>query len=34
MFAGRVGPLTLAIALAGRAERIRFRYPEGKVAIG
>jgi trk system potassium uptake protein len=34
MFAGRVGPLTLAIALAGRAERVRFRYPEGKVAIG
>jgi trk system potassium uptake protein TrkH len=34
MFAGRVGPLTLAIALTARAERIRFRYPEGKVAIG
>jgi trk system potassium uptake protein TrkH len=34
MFSGRVGPLTLAIALTARAERIRFRYPEGKVAIG
>jgi len=34
MFAGRVGPLTLAIALAGRTQVPRFRYPEGRVAIG
>ena len=34
MFAGRVGPLTLAVALAGRSRVTRFRYPEGKVAIG
>jgi trk system potassium uptake protein TrkH len=34
MFAGRVGPLTLAVALARRQHVVRFRYPEGKVAIG
>ena len=34
MFAGRLGPLTLAVALAGRQTRLRFRYPEGKVLIG
>ena len=35
MFAGRVGPLTLAVALAHRAAlRARIRYPEGKVLIG
>lgn len=35
MFAGRVGPLTLAIALAHRAAmKPRIRYPEGKVLIG
>jgi trk system potassium uptake protein TrkH len=35
MFAGRVGPLTLAVALAHRlAQRPRIRYPEGKVLIG
>jgi trk system potassium uptake protein TrkH len=35
MFAGRVGPLTLAIALAQHAAvRPRIRYPEGKVLIG
>jgi trk system potassium uptake protein TrkH len=34
MFMGRVGPLTLAIALAGRRERSRVRYPEGRVLIG
>lgn len=34
MFLGRVGPLTVAIALAGRAERPRVRFPEGKVQIG
>ena len=30
MFLGRVGPLTLAVALAGGAERVRLRYPEAK----
>jgi len=34
MFMGRVGPLTLAVALAGRAAVTRVRYPEGKVMIG
>jgi trk/ktr system potassium uptake protein len=34
MFIGRVGPLTLAVALAGRAAPPRLRYPEGKVLIG
>lgn len=34
MFVGRVGPLTLAVALAGRTVPPRLRYPEGKVLIG
>ncbi len=34
MFMGRVGPLTLAVALAGAAAPARVRYPEGKVLIG
>lgn len=35
MFAGRVGPLTLAVALAHRAAmKPKMRYPEGKVLIG
>jgi trk system potassium uptake protein TrkH len=35
MFAGRVGPLTLAIALPHRAALTpKIRYPEGKVLIG
>jgi trk system potassium uptake protein TrkH len=35
MFTGRVGPLTLAFALARRgARRANIRYPEGKVLIG
>jgi trk system potassium uptake protein len=33
MFVGRLGPLTLAIALTKKAEE-RFRYPEGRVIIG
>lgn len=33
MFAGRLGPLTLAIALVSRKEEM-FRYPEGNVIIG
>jgi trk system potassium uptake protein TrkH len=35
MFMGRVGPLTLAFALAARmSARAKIRYPEGKVLIG
>jgi trk system potassium uptake protein TrkH len=35
MFMGRVGPLTLALALAASgAARVKIRYPEGKVLIG
>lgn len=33
MFAGRLGPLTIAVAVAKKGEA-RFRYPEGKVMIG
>jgi trk system potassium uptake protein TrkH len=34
MFMGRIGPLTLAFALAGRQAAPRVRYPEGRVLIG
>jgi trk system potassium uptake protein TrkH len=34
MFMGRVGPLTLAFALASRRTAPRVRYPEGRVMIG
>lgn len=34
MFVGRLGPLTLAIAVGPKTERELFRYPEGKVTIG
>lgn len=34
MFLGRVGPLTVAVALAGRREHSHVRYPEGRVMIG
>jgi trk system potassium uptake protein TrkH len=34
MFIGRVGPLTVAFALAGRVAAPRVRYPEGRVLIG
>jgi trk system potassium uptake protein TrkH len=34
MIAGRVGPLTVAVALARRQSRPRIRYPEGRVSIG
>lgn len=34
MFAGRLGPLTLLMAVAQRSERSRVRHPEGKVLIG
>ena len=35
MFIGRVGPLTLAIAVAKRHRaKPKLRYPEGKILIG
>jgi trk system potassium uptake protein TrkH len=34
MFMGRVGPLTLAVAIARGRPRPHIRYPEGKVLIG
>jgi trk system potassium uptake protein TrkH len=34
MIAGRIGPLTVAVALAGRRSRPRIRYPEGRLPIG
>jgi len=34
MFLGRVGPLTVAVALAGRTRVQRVTYPEGRVLIG
>ncbi|GED69491.1 K+ transporter Trk [Brevibacillus reuszeri] len=34
MFAGRVGPLTIAFALAQRKQKEYFRYPKGKITIG
>ncbi|GIQ64860.1 hypothetical protein PACILC2_34280 [Paenibacillus cisolokensis] len=34
MFAGRLGPLTLAYALGTRTDKEPFRHPEGKITIG
>lgn len=34
MFAGRVGPLTLALALTMRGQKIFYKYPEEKVMVG
>ncbi|WP_163100360.1 TrkH family potassium uptake protein [Peribacillus alkalitolerans] len=34
MFAGRVGPLTIAIAIAMRRKTDPYRYPKGKIMIG
>jgi trk system potassium uptake protein TrkH len=34
MFAGRVGPVTLALALALRERKGRIQHPEGKILIG
>jgi hypothetical protein len=34
MFAGRLGPLTLVLALAARERHIRYRWPEEGVKIG
>jgi trk system potassium uptake protein TrkH len=34
MFFGRVGPLTLAVAVAQRRSKASIRYPEGKILVG
>jgi trk system potassium uptake protein TrkH len=34
MYVGRIGPLTLALALAQRTKPERFKYPEARVKIG
>ncbi len=34
MFAGRVGPFTLVLALAAREKKVRLRYPEEAIIIG
>lgn len=34
MYVGRLGPLTIAVALSGRAAVLRYRYPEEDVSIG
>jgi trk system potassium uptake protein TrkH len=34
MFAGRLGPITLAYALGPKMEKELYRYPEGKITIG
>lgn len=34
MYLGRVGPLTVMLALAGKQEKINYKYPEGKILIG
>ncbi len=34
MFLGRVGPLTLVLAVGARARSVRFQYPEGHVIVG
>lgn len=34
MYCGRVGPLTVALALGHRKKKTGYRYPEGKILIG
>ena len=34
MYAGRIGPLTLALALAAKGEKRNIKYPEEKIIIG
>lgn len=34
MYSGRVGPLTLALALAKKANSAPIRYPEDKILVG
>ncbi len=34
MYVGRVGPLTMALAIGARMSHRDHRYPEGKIAVG
>lgn len=34
MYLGRVGPLTVMLALAGQKQKVNIKYPEGKLLIG
>ena len=34
MFVGRIGPLTLALAIAMHEEKLVYNYPEEKVMVG
>ena len=34
MFVGRIGPLTLALAVGERSERVALRYPDGRIMVG
>jgi trk system potassium uptake protein TrkH len=34
MFIGRIGPMTLVIAVSQRRDVIRIKYPEGDILIG
>lgn len=34
MFAGRLGPFTIALALQAKSKKELFRYPEGKIILG
>ena len=34
MYAGRIGPLTLALAIAIREEKIVYKYPEERIMVG
>ncbi|WP_206424277.1 TrkH family potassium uptake protein [Cohnella candidum] len=34
MFAGRLGPFTIALALQSKAKKDLYRYPEGKIILG
>lgn len=34
MYLGIVGPLTVALALASRQKKSKYKYPEAKVLIG
>jgi trk system potassium uptake protein len=34
MYMGRVGPLTLALAVGERVKQQGFQYPEGRLAVG
>ncbi|MNC65829.1 Potassium/sodium uptake protein NtpJ [compost metagenome] len=34
MYIGRLGPLTLVLALAHKSDKQKYRYPEEKIMIG